>query len=139
MSKSTFPPTGHTILLGYLFWVFGFTGSHRFYYGKKWTGLLWMMTFGMMGVGWLIDLFLIPSMDEEADIKYINGPYNYNISWLLLTFLGYLGIHRFYLGKIVSGIFYLCTFGWFTFGWAYDFWKMNEMVSEANLKVGSEY
>lgn len=98
-----------------------------------------MMTLGMMGIGWIVDLFLIPSMDEEAEIKYINGPYNYNIAWLLLTFFGFLGIHRFYLGKVVSGFFYLITAGWFTIGWAYDFWNMNEMVSESNLKIGADY
>ena len=30
---------------------------------------------------------------------------------LLCGFLGYLGIHRFYVGKIVSGILMLLTFG----------------------------
>lgn len=134
MNKPLFPSTGHSVALGYVFWLFGFTGSHRFYYGKKWTGMIYMCTFGLLGIGWLIDIFLIPSMDEDADIKYVGGPYNYNIGWGLLTFLGYLGIHRFYLGKIWTGIIYLCTFGLFTLGWAYDFWVMNEMVSKANQK-----
>ena len=139
MTKDIFPPTGHSVLVGYIFWIFGFTGAHRFYYGKKWTGLLWMATFGLMGVGWLIDAFLIPSMDEDADIKYISGPYNYNIAWALLTFGGILGLHRFYIGKIGTGLLYLCTFGLFTLGWTYDFWKMNELVSEANREAPMVY
>lgn len=135
MSRSIFPATGHSVLVGYILWVFGFTGSHRFYFGKKWTGLIWMSTLGLFGVGWLIDAFLIPSMDEEADTKYIGGPYNYNVAWALLTFAGWLGLHRFYLGKIGTGIIWLCTFGLLGFGWTWDFWFMNEMVDQANREA----
>ncbi len=28
----------HSVLVGYILWIFGFTGSHRFYYGKPITG-----------------------------------------------------------------------------------------------------
>jgi TM2 domain-containing membrane protein YozV len=40
---------------------FGFTGAHRFYYGKPVTGTIWFFTFGLLGIGWLIDVFLIPA------------------------------------------------------------------------------
>ncbi len=33
------------------------------------------------------------------------------VAFLLCLFLGYLGAHRFYEGKIGTGILYLCTFG----------------------------
>ncbi len=135
MKKDTFPPNDHTLFAGYLFWLFGFTGAHRFYYGKKWTGLLWFSTFGMLGVGWLIDLFLIPGMDEDAEIKYVSGPYNYNLAWLLLTFGGFLGLHRFYMGRIWSGILWLLTGGLLTFGWCWDLWHLNEMVSQQNREA----
>ena len=39
---------------------------------------------------------------------------------ILCIFLGYLGIHRFYAGKIKSGILYLFTFGLFGIGWIVD-------------------
>ncbi len=32
----------HSVAIGYLLWIFGFTGAHRFYFGRKWTGLLWL-------------------------------------------------------------------------------------------------
>lgn len=123
---------GHWKSIGYLLWLFGFTGAHRFYYGKQLTGTLWFFTLGLLGVGWLIDFFLIPAMDRQADRRYRPGPYDYNVAWILLTFLGYLGIHRFYLGKWFTGLLYFCTGGLFLVGWLYDLWSLNGQVSERN-------
>ena len=92
----------HSKTIGYILWLFGFTGSHRFYYGKPITGVIWLLTLGLLGIGWLIDFFLIPSMDRKADLKYTSGRVDYSIAWILQTFLGYLGIHRFYMGKILT-------------------------------------
>lgn len=33
----------HTPVMGYLLWVFGFLGAHRFYYGKPVTGTIWFL------------------------------------------------------------------------------------------------
>jgi TM2 domain-containing membrane protein YozV len=125
----------HSLVIGYLLWIFGFTGSHRFYYGKPISGTIWFFTFGLLGVGWLIDVFLIPSMERKADLRFVQGPTDYNVAWLLLTFLGYLGIHRFYMGKILTGILYLFTGGIFFVGVVYDFWTLNEQVSELNRRA----
>ena len=38
-------PDTHSKLFGYLLWLFGFLGSHRFYYGKPVSGTLWFFTF----------------------------------------------------------------------------------------------
>jgi TM2 domain-containing membrane protein YozV len=113
-------------------WLFGFTGAHRFYYGKPITGTLWFCTFGLLGVGWLIDFFLISSMDRKADLKFREGIINYNIAWILLVYLGYFGIHRFYMRKWFTGVLWLFTGGLFTIGWLYDFWTLNQKVSEQN-------
>ncbi len=122
----------HRKSVGYLLWIFGFTGAHRFYYGKPLTGTLWFFTLGLLGIGWLIDLFLIPGLDRQADLRYQAGRTDYTVAWLLLTFLGLLGLHRFYLGKIVTGILYLLSGGLFGLGILYDFWTLNEQVSQLN-------
>ena len=37
----------HSVLLGYILWIFGFMGSHRFYYGRKISGVIWFFTLGL--------------------------------------------------------------------------------------------
>ncbi|HAO66403.1 MAG TPA: hypothetical protein DCR17_06935 [Verrucomicrobiales bacterium] len=133
----------HSILVGYLLWILGFTGSHRFYYGKPISGTIWLCTGGLFLIGWLIDLFLIPIMDSQAERRFATGRYNYTVSWMLLTFLGTLGLHRLYLGKIsgliilgsslmailfpplilISMIFLII-----------DFWNLNSTVDELNRR-----
>jgi TM2 domain-containing membrane protein YozV len=122
----------HSIAVGYLLWIFGFTGAHRFYFGKPLTGTLWLCTGGLLGIGWLIDIFLIPGMDRAAERRYRTGSRDYTVAWALQTFLGIFGIHRFYLGKFVSGLVWLFTGGVFGLGWLYDFWTLNGQVSEVN-------
>lgn len=122
----------HSKVIGYALWILGFTGAHRFYYGKPVTGTIWFFTLGLLGIGWLIDLFLIPGMDRDADLRFRSGAIDYNVAWLLLTFLGLFGVHRMYQGKWLTGIIYLCTGGLFLVGVLYDFWTMNEQISLRN-------
>lgn len=124
----------HSKIVGYLLWILGFTGAHRFYYGKPITGTLWFFTFGLLGIGWLIDFFLIPSMDREADARFFAGRTDYNVAWGLLTFLGVFGLHRLYMGKWITAILYLLTGGFFLIGILYDFWTLNDQVSLKNAR-----
>ena len=122
----------HSKLVGYILWIFGFLGAHRFYYGSPVTGTIWFFTLGLLGIGWIIDLFLIPGMDRAADRKYKAGRLDYTIAWVLLTFLGVFGIHRFYMGKVITGLIYLLTLGLAGFGILYDYWTLNGQVDEIN-------
>ena len=125
-------PDTHSKTIGYLLWIFGFMGAHRFYYGRQLTGTLWFFTLGLFFVGWIIDLFLIPGMDRDADRRYVAGRKSYNLSWVLLTFLGIFGIHRFYLGKWLTGPLWLLTGRLLMLGVLYDYWTLNGQVGEVN-------
>ncbi|MCK5826432.1 MAG: TM2 domain-containing protein [Desulfuromusa sp.] len=122
----------HQKTIGYILWLFGFTGSHRFYYGKPLTGTIYFLTLGLCGIGWIIDLFLIPGMDRQANFRFTKGIHDYTVTWILLTFLGLFGLHRMYLGKWISGIIYLLTIGIFGLGYLYDFWTINDQISQSN-------
>lgn len=128
--------TTHEIFIGYFLWIFGFLGAHRFYYGRQISGTIYFFTLGLFLVGWIVDLFLIPSMNRDADFRFIEGPIDYNIAWLLLTFLGFFGIHRMYCGKWGTGIIYLLTGGLFLVGIIYDFWTLNSQISLLNHAAG---
>ena len=129
------PTDTHSKTIGYILWIFGFMGAHRFYYGKPITGTIYFFTLGLLFVGWIIDLFLIPGMDDKADLRFAPGALNYNVGWILLTFLGIFGIHRFYMGKWLSGIIYLLTGGLFLVGIVYDYWTLNEQVTLINSRT----
>lgn len=122
----------HSVSMGYILWIFGFLGVHRFYYGRPITGTIWFCTLGLLGVGWIIDLFLIPSMDRDADLRFTPGPLDYNAAWLLLVFLGLFGGHRMYMGKWLTAVLWFCTGGLFLLGYLYDLWTLNRQLSEIN-------
>jgi len=122
----------HSKTIGYILWLFGFTGSHRFYYGRPISGTVYFFTLGLLFVGWIVDLFLIPSLDRQAGLRFSSGKVDFNIAWILLTFLGVFGIHRMYMGKWISGLLYLLTGGFFLVGVIYDFWTLNDQITLVN-------
>jgi TM2 domain-containing membrane protein YozV len=122
----------HSVVVGYILWVFGFMGAHRFYFGKPISGTIYFFTLGLLGIGWLVDLFLIPGMADKAGHEFRTGRYDYTVAWILLTFLGTFGVHRFYLGRWVSGLVYLLTGGVLMLGVLYDYWTLNDTISDAN-------
>ena len=130
------PADTHSKVVGYLLWIFGFTGSHRFYFGRPVSGTIRFFTLGLLGIGWLIDVFLIPWMERTAELRYAPGAINYSVAWLLLTFLGILGVHRFYMGKWGTGLLYLVTLGLCFIGVLYDFWTLNSQISEEHRVHG---
>ena len=122
----------HSKTIGYILWLFGFTGSHRFYYGRPISGTLYFFTLGLFLIGWIVDLFLIPSLDRQAGLRFSAGDVDYNIAWILLTFVGVYGIHRKYMGKWISGLLNLVTGGYFQIGVVYDFWTLNDQITLVN-------
>ena len=122
----------HLKSAGYILWLFGFTGSHRFYFGRPISGTIYFFTFGLLGIGWIVDLFLIPSLSRQAELRFRAGNVDYTLAWVLLTFLGLFGVHRMYMGKWVTGFLYLLTGGVFGLGYLYDFWTLNDQITLLN-------
>jgi len=127
----------HSLVVGYILWIFGFLGAHRFYFGKPISGTIYFFTLGIFFIGWIVDLFLIPSMERQADIRFTPGPIDYTVAWILLVFLGLFGVHRMYMGKWFSGILYLLTAGLFGIGYIYDLWTLNDQITLINGASGS--
>ena len=125
--------------MGYLLWIFGFLGAHRFYFGRSISGTIYLFTFGLLGICWLIDLFLMPRLEAQADRSFADGPINYTVTWLFLVFLGPLGVHRFYLGKLWTGLLYLVTKGLVSFGVIYDCWTINRQISDEKIHLRYYY
>ena len=59
------------------------------------------------------------------------------VAYLLLIFLGWLGVHRFYLGKVGTGILYFFTLGLLGFGLLYDLFTLGNQVDVYNLMRGN--
>jgi len=124
----------HNLGIGYVLWIFGFMGAHRFYYGRPVSGTIWFLTFGLLGIGWLVDLVLMPSLDRSADLRYESGPVDYNVTWILLTFVGVFGIHRIFMGKYLTGLIYFLTLGLLGAGILYDYWTLNDQLNAVNTE-----
>ena len=59
--------------VAYLLWLLclcGLCGIHRIYAGRVITGLIWLFTLGLLGVGQIIDLFLVPSMIRTTNLEW---------------------------------------------------------------------
>ena len=59
-------------VLGYGLWCLclaGVCGAHRIYMGKWGTGLLWLLTFGLAGVGQLVDLFRMKTLIRDSNVR----------------------------------------------------------------------
>ena len=62
-------------ILAYALWclsMVGICGVHRMYLGQTGYGLIMLFTFGFLGIGQLLDLFLIPGAVKHANLSIIN-------------------------------------------------------------------
>lgn len=68
LGSQTLKSTGASYLL-WFFCLIGLCGIHRFYNGKWVTGIIWLLTGGLLMIGQIIDLFLIPSMVRMTNME----------------------------------------------------------------------
>jgi TM2 domain-containing membrane protein YozV len=58
--------------IAYILWAgcfMGLCGLHRLYTGRIGTGLLYLFTFGLLGIGQFVDLFTIPTLVSDANAR----------------------------------------------------------------------
>src|SRR5690242_19189199 len=103
----------------------GTLGMHRFYTGRIVSGIFQLLTFGGFGIWAFIDLIMIISGDFKDSYNrpldqqpVMGGSRSWVTAAFLCLFLGWLGVHRFYTGHVISGIVQLFTFGGFGI-WAF--------------------
>lgn len=121
--------------------MFCISGAHHFYLGNKHLGILYVLTFGVFTMGWIIDLFrmkhLVKAHNDHVEEKSIGTAYI-----LALPPLGIFGAHHYYLNNVKLGLVYTFTFGIFGIGWIVDFFRMSKLVQKAGLdkkSVGTSY
>jgi TM2 domain-containing membrane protein YozV len=76
-----------------------------------------------------------PTLTEEVDMYSVGIAY---LLWLLSGF-GALGFHRFYLGKIPTGLLWMFTGGLSMVGAIYDFFTLPGQVREANIRSALDH
>ena len=57
----------------FLLTFIGIAGIQHFYLGKTGRGILWLLTFGLLGIGTLIDLFTLPGQTRQVNAQRAVG------------------------------------------------------------------
>lgn len=128
-----------SLVEAYLLWfIFGFHGAHHFYLRRVEWGILYFLTGGLVGCGWIIDFFRLPYLVSQANKRITDEtsvkPKNISDAYTLWFPFGLLGFHHFYLGNPLMGGLYFLTCGLFGIGWLIDLVRIPSLVKEANLR-----
>ncbi|XP_059157171.1 uncharacterized protein LOC131941724 isoform X2 [Physella acuta] len=130
-----------TVSDAYTMWFpFGLIGFHQYYLGNYAWGAVYTCTLGLFGIGWLIDLFRIPSLVKTSNERMQSNVYydqekNLCLAYVLALTTGYLGGHHYYLNRPIWGVLYTFTLGLMGMGWVYDWIRMPWLVQRANHEV----
>ena len=117
---------------------FGLLGFHHFYLNRPVWGFLYFFTFGLLGVGYVVDWFRIPILVRRANKDMKAGPdYQKHLddAYVLWLPFGLLGLHHFYLHRPVWGVIYFFTFGLLGVGWLVDGCRMSCLVKDCNRRT----
>jgi hypothetical protein len=68
-----------------------------------------------------------------AEMAAISQQKSVGLAYALWFFLGALGIHKFYLGRVGMGIAYFFTLGFLTIGLWIDLFTLPRQVRQANM------
>lgn len=99
-------------------------GFHHFYLGNKWIGILYLCTFGIFGIGWIIDAFLMPKHVKLANSDSNILENEWTVTCILaISPLGLFGAHHYYMQRYHFGALYTCTLGIFGVGYIVDWFR----------------
>ncbi len=74
MSAESAPMPLKDTAVTYILWFFlGLVGVHQFYMGKVGRGILYLLTAGVFGIMWLVDLFTIPAQVRQVNVERMAG------------------------------------------------------------------
>ncbi|XP_076081397.1 uncharacterized protein LOC143052275 [Mytilus galloprovincialis] len=115
---------------------FGILGFHHFYLNRPLYGASYFFTFGLLGVGYIVDWFRTPNLVKRHNEEKFSGRdpnLKYSDDAYVLWFpFGILGFHHFYLQRPLWGFLYFFTFGLFGIGWLIDGFRICCMVKQHN-------
>ncbi|XP_041355696.1 uncharacterized protein LOC121373253 [Gigantopelta aegis] len=137
VSITRIQPTKKSLVEAYILAVtLGILGAHHFYLRRPWFGIAYLFTFGLFGIGYVVDLCRMPCLVAAANRK-IRDPEKESEKDLVDAYLlwfpcGILGFHLFYLNKPGQGVFYFCTLGCCGVGWLIDMCRIPFLLKEAN-------
>ncbi len=74
LSENASPRSFGVAVALWLLVVIGLCGIHRFYLGKPITGVIWLLTGGVLLIGQIVDLFRLPALVERVNEEITPGP-----------------------------------------------------------------
>ena len=120
----------HSLIVGYVLWIFGILGAHRFYFGKPISGTIYFFTFGLLGIGWIVDLFLMPSLERGAERRYKRGLPRLHRRLDPAHLRGRLRNPPLLHGQVALRRALSIERRRLPIGIVYDFWTLNDQISE---------
>ena len=79
-----------------------------------------------------------PGRFSNVIVEYGKRAKSKKTAYRLCFFLGFLGIHRFYLGDKIKGALLFTTLGGLLVGWVLDFLFLGSRVDEINKQIETE-
>lgn len=139
---TAFPLPAKSLLDAYLLCIpLGFLGLHHFYLKRYGFGVLYFFTGGLLGIGWIVDMFRLPRLVRQTN-RMLNNPADDDFrrlslcdAYLLWFPLGLLGFHQYYLRRPLWGVAYTLTGGLFGIGWIVDAFRLPFLVRDANTRL----
>jgi hypothetical protein len=112
------------------YWLLlGIVGGHHFYLGRNGWGVVYALTLGLFGVGWVFDGLRLPSIVEGVNRQ---EPVQLTLGETVLSWatLGVLGGHHYALGNLAQAVYYTLTLGGLGVGWLSDAARISDLYAE---------